>query len=86
MEPNKEKILAAYPEEEFLFADGFDEAILGVNQEMIVVYSIPKIIDILCRDMEYLDAVEHFDFNIGGAYVGEKTPIYVFTLDGLSNS
>jgi hypothetical protein len=23
------------------------------------------------------DALEHFDFNVSGAYVGEKTPIYV---------
>jgi len=27
--------------------------------------------------MEYEDALEHFYYNIKGAYMGEKTPIFV---------
>lgn len=28
------------------------------------------------REMSYDDALEHFNFNISGSYVGEKTPIW----------
>lgn len=27
--------------------------------------------------MDYMDAVEYFDFNVVGAYVGQKTPIII---------
>jgi len=27
--------------------------------------------------MDYEDASEHFDFNVDGSYMGEKTPIFV---------
>lgn len=66
--------------DELLFMDGFDEAILGVSdnfREPVVVYSRKKCIEILCEEMEYMEAVEYFDFNVSGAYVGEQTPIIV---------
>ena len=67
--------------EGLLFADGFDDAILGVAErigmEAVVAYSTPKIIEILSRDMTEDEAVEYFEFNILGAYVGERTPIFV---------
>lgn len=66
---------------DLLFADGFDDAILGVAErigmEAVVAYSTPKIIEILSRDMTEDEAVEYFEFNILGAYVGERTPIFV---------
>lgn len=31
--------------------------------------------------MEHEDAVEHYYFNIAGAYVGDLTPIFVNDLD-----
>jgi hypothetical protein len=67
--------------EGLLFADGFDEAIIGVAErigmEPVVAYDIDKIIEILSRDMTEEEAIEYFDFNIIGAYVGERTPIYI---------
>lgn len=67
--------------EGLLFADGFDEAILGVAErigmEAVVAYSTPKIIEILSRDMTEDEALEYFEFNILGAYVGERTPIFI---------
>jgi hypothetical protein len=27
--------------------------------------------------MDYEEALEHFDFNVKGAYMGDKTPIWV---------
>jgi len=78
----REKLLEEYPDINFLFADGLDEAIIGVdissfNSEPRVVYSIKKCIEILERDMAYEEAVEHFAFNVSGAYVGEQTPIWM---------
>lgn len=67
--------------EGLLFADGFDDAILGVAErigmEAVVAYSTPKIIEILSRDMTEDEAVEYFEFNILGAYVGERTPVFI---------
>jgi len=66
-----------------LIADGFDDAILGVvtdfNSEPRVAYSKSKCIDILMeRDgMDYEEAMEYFDYNVSGAYMGEQTPIWV---------
>ena len=69
--------------EEMLFADGFDDAILGTDYSTDrVVYSIYKCIDILCKQgMEYEEALDYFYFNTAGAYVGEMTPIWVDDLN-----
>jgi len=72
-----DNILENYPEEEFLEADGFNEAILGVDDtSMRLIYSVSKCIEILMKDMSDEDAFEYFYFNVSGAYVGEKTPIW----------
>ena len=72
-----DKITEAFPDCEFLQADGFDEAIIGVDDvSMRLIYSISKSIKILEKDMSYEEAVEYFEFNVSGAYVGEKTPIW----------
>ena len=67
----------------FLSEREFDAAILGVAERIgmspIVAYDTAKIIDILCeRDgMEGDEAAEFFEFNIAGAYVGDRTPIFI---------
>ena len=72
-----DKIIEWFPEEDILKADGFDEAIIGIDtNEMRLIYSVSKCIQILCRDMNEEEAVEFFDFNISGSYVGDKTPIW----------
>jgi hypothetical protein len=77
---NLEEILEMYPEEEFLKADGFDDAIIGVEpSSMRLVYNMDAMLNILVKDEEMTeeDALEHLDYNVYGAYVGEKTPIYI---------
>jgi hypothetical protein len=70
----------------FLSEREFDAAILGVAERIgmspIVAYDTAKIIDILCeRDgMEGDEAAEFFEFNIAGAYVGDRTPIFIAQL------
>ena len=74
-----ERIIESYPDETFLKADGFDSAIIGYDSETYrLIYSISMCIKILMdRDnMDYLTAIEYFEFNVQGAYVGEKTPIW----------
>lgn len=74
-----EAIIEAYPDNEFLQADGLDDAIIGVTQNSeVLVYSQKKCIEIFIKEgMTETDAHEHFYFNVAGAYVGEKTPIFV---------
>lgn len=72
--------------EEVLLMDGFDDAFIGLSQRMnaplLAVYSIDKVIDILVKrdGMSYEQAVEFAEFNIIGAWVGEKTPILVMNV------
>ena len=75
------KILEMYPEEGFIKADGFDEAIIGVSTDIRLVYSIDKIIESLMKDMSEDDALDYFYFNIDGAYLGDKTPIYIHLIN-----
>jgi hypothetical protein len=72
-----DKIIEWFPEDEILKADGFDDAIIGIDEfSMRLIYSVSKCIEILCKDMSEEDAVEYFDYNVKGSYVGEKTPIW----------
>jgi len=65
-----------------LYAEGFDDAILGIGQKFndySVVYDYNKCIEILEKQgMTYEEAIEYFDFNVTGAYVGKNTPIFVY--------
>lgn len=75
-----EKILACYEDEEFYTADGFDDAVIGVDDvDMRLVYSITKCVDILVKThgMKLDEAIEYFNFNVTNAYIGDKTPIWV---------
>ena len=73
-----QEIIDCYGDEEFLIADGFDAAVIGVEvHSMRLIYSVSKCIDILIEEgMEHEDAIEHFEYNVSGAYVGEQTPIW----------
>ena len=75
-----EEIIEMFPDEEFLIADGFDGAIVGVEpNSMRLVYDRDKMIGILMTDeeMEEIDAIEYLEYNTWNAYVGEKTPIFI---------
>ena len=66
-----------------LVADGFDEAIIGYAEPIgmsgpVVIYDRQKVIDILVsQEMTEEEAIEHFEYNIAGSYMGEGTPIYM---------
>lgn len=48
--------------EDFMFADGFESAIIGVAKR---------------AGMARADAEKHMAFNVTGAWVGEQTPLFV---------
>ena len=84
----REEIEQNYPEDKLLFADGFDDAILGVAQQfnsLSVAYDKDKVLGILmARDkMTRDDAEEYFSFNIIGSYVGEHTPSFIYKSSGI---
>lgn len=74
-----DKIVEFYEDEEILKADGFDDAIIGIESKTgRLVYSKSLVIHILVDEgMTEEEALEHYYYNIEGAYVGEKTPIWV---------
>ena len=56
----------------------YEQAIIGQDDASLrIVYSRDKIIDILAEEMTHEEAVEFYEYNILGAYMGEMTPIYV---------
>jgi len=80
----RERVAESNPEA--LFADGFEDAIIGVaercGQPTLVVYDCDKCIRVLMeRDgMEWDEAEEFFQFNTLGAWVGENTPLFMWPL------
>ena len=75
-----DQIIGIHPDENFLKADGFDDAIIGVATDFTeprLIYSVSKCLQILEEEgMDPEDAFEHFTFNVSGGYVGEQTPIW----------
>ena len=72
--------------EDALVADGFEDAIIGIGercgQPSLVAYDRGKCIEILAEQFSddedpYTTAVEHFNFNVVGAWMGENTPIFI---------
>lgn len=73
--------------------DGFDDALIGTSSVWqktsgggadsvrTLVYNGERIITVLCEQsgMSYEEALEYISFKIEGAYVGETTPIIVWT-------
>ena len=65
---------------ELLYADGYDDCILGMTfreEVPVVLYSENQVIENLAQQMPLDEAVEYFDFNIKGAYVGDRTPVFL---------
>jgi hypothetical protein len=73
------EIIAHYEEETFLVLDGFDKAIIGVDEKnMLLIYSVKKCLKILEKEMSNEDAIDYFYYNVVGSCVAEKSPILCF--------
>jgi hypothetical protein len=73
-----ERLIESYGDEELLKADGFDDAVIGIcTRDFRLIYSMKKCIEILIAEgMTEEDALDHFYYNVSGAWVGDKTPIW----------
>jgi hypothetical protein len=68
--------------EDTLFADGFEDALIGTGTRFsysVSIYSLRKCIDVLMKrdGMSCEEAEEYMQFNVLGAYVGENTPVFL---------
>lgn len=75
----QEQLFEYYEDEYFVFADGYEEAIIGVQEpSMKVVYDEDKCIEILVNEgMDIDDAKEYFEYNTRSAFIGDRTPIFI---------
>jgi hypothetical protein len=82
----REEILEDYGDREFLFLSEpeYDEAIIGVahriGQEDVIAYDYNKVCEVVAKMIgndDIMEVMEYVEFNIMGAYVGERTPIFV---------
>lgn len=61
----------------YLKADGFDQAIIGIDSiNERIIYSKQKMIEILSDEMTEDEAIEFLEFNTWNAWIGDHTPIY----------
>jgi len=71
--------------EPLLKMDGFDDCIAGVveriGQDPIICYDKAKVLDqmIVSDGMSYEEAVEYFEYNQIGAWVGDRTPCFLIS-------
>lgn len=67
--------------ENVLLADGLEHAFMGIGRQFthpVAIYSYKKTIKTLMRQgMDREEAVEYFDFNIAGSFVGDQTPVFL---------
>lgn len=64
-----------------LIADGFDDALIGLvgrGPDLVALYDSEKCIEILVSrdEMTLEEAMEFFDYNVLGAYMGDRTPMF----------
>jgi hypothetical protein len=76
-----DRILDAYPDQWFLRANGFDEAIVGVDETgMRLVYSANICIEILMAyGISEVEAVEYFEHYMLNAELGGEGPLFIQT-------
>ncbi len=71
-------------EEDIILYDRYEDAIIGLadrfGMDTSVAYDYDKVIKILMEDMSYEEAVEYFDFNVIGGWVGDSTPVFIKVL------
>jgi hypothetical protein len=67
---------------DLLLMDGFDDCIIGICESFggvpVVAYDYDKVLaNLQASGMTYEEAVEYHEFNQAGAYVGERTPVFI---------
>jgi hypothetical protein len=71
----------------FLTEEEYDEALVGVasnfNSYYVACYDEDKCIQIIQNldNISYDDAVEYFEVNVKGSYMGDNSPIFINIID-----
>lgn len=84
---DKEDLTEVLEDCEALLADGFDQALIGYAEQpggnLLALYDRNLCIKVLMnRDkMTKEDAVEFFEFNVIGSYVGDRAPMFATIMD-----
>ena len=81
----RSEIAESYPDALLLDPEYFDDAIVGIIHDFnrtAVCYSESKIIELLMSEdkMDYDEALEYYQYNILGAWMGDWSPMYLETL------
>lgn len=82
MKDEEYKELLAEANEEMLFADGYEGALVGYVERFgmvpVALYDRNKCIEILMKrdGMTFEEAEEFFEFNTIGAWMGDSTPAF----------
>ena len=71
-----------HEEDNVIMYDDLDDAIIGVSRRFgrgpIIAYDVQKCLAIYMKQgMTYEEAVEYFDFNVIGMWVGDGTPEFI---------
>ena len=83
-EQNRNRDYISLIDDNMLFCDGFDNALVGYRigfgtDKNITVYDYNMCIQCLVNEgMEEDDAIEFLEYNTLGAYVGEYTPCFLY--------
>jgi hypothetical protein len=83
----RERVIGRIDEDALLLPENFDEALMGPceffspekGQIRLACYDQRKILEILTREMPAEDAQEYLDYNILGACLGSKMPVFLDT-------
>lgn len=73
--------------DEYMVANGLDDAIIGYveryGQPILVLYDRKRCIELFMHDgMTDEEAIEHFEYNVIGAWTGECTPAFATLFKG----
>jgi len=72
-----DKIIEIYSDKEIIKADGFDDALIGIDcKSMRLIYSAKKCIEILMRHTDEKEAMRFYQEEIASAWFGDRTPIF----------
>lgn len=77
-----------YPDGEFILAEGFEDAFVGIitryGMDPIAMYDYDRCIKILMdQDMDEETASEYFGFNVLGSWNGVQTPAFAMFTPGV---
>ena len=82
------KLLTEHSDDNQLKLDKeFNDCIIGVLSDQRLVYSVYRIIEVLQKEMSYMDALEYFNYNIECCAVDNdygdyrSYPVYMYDLN-----